>query len=104
MPGVVALVDDLMDRIRITAVAPQAVSGRGAADAVGAAVVVVDLGRHAGDLAEVRRVAPEAFVVAFGRHDDTVALAAAREGGADRVLARSKFFADVAAAVAPGER
>jgi hypothetical protein len=104
MTRVVALVDDLMDRSRITAVAPDSVSASAAADAAGAEVVVVDLGRHAGDLAEVRQVAPEAFVVAFGRHDDTVALAAAREGGADRVLARSKFFADVAAALTPGRR
>ncbi len=90
-----------MDRSRITAVAPDAVVARDAEGVAGAAVVVVDLGRYAPLVGDVRRVAPDAHVVAFGRHDDTAVLRAARAAGADRVLARSAFFADVAAALDP---
>ena len=96
---VVTLVDDLMDRSRITAVASDAVAARSPEAAAGADVVVLDLGRHAGALARVREQAPEAFIVAFGRHDDTAALEAARASGADRVLTRARFFADVGGAI-----
>ena len=96
---VVTLVDDLMDRSRITAVASEAVAARSPDAAAGADVVVLDLGRHAGALAQVREQAPDAFIVAFGRHDDVAALEAARAAGADRVLTRARFFADVAGAI-----
>ena len=101
MTRVVALVDDLMDRSRITAIAPDAVTTRTADGVEGADVVVVDLGGHPDAIADVRERAPAAFVVAFGRHDDADALRAARDAGADRVLARSRFFADVAASLEP---
>jgi DNA-binding NarL/FixJ family response regulator len=101
MTRVVVLVDDLMDRSRVTAAAPDAVAVRSIDDVADADVVVVDLGKHAGVLADVRAKAPGAFVVAFGRHDDAATLRAAKDAGADRVLARSKFFADVGAAIRP---
>src|SRR5262245_21790240 len=98
-PRVVTFVDDLMDRSRITAVAADTVAARSPDGAAGADVVVLDLGRHAGALAQVREHAPAAFIVAFGRHDDVATLEAARASGADRVLTRARFFADVASAI-----
>jgi DNA-binding NarL/FixJ family response regulator len=99
MTRVVTLVDDLMDRSRITAVASDTVAARSVEATRGADVVVLDLGRHAGELELVRERAPGAFIVAFGRHDDTAALETARASGADRVLTRARFFADVASAI-----
>jgi hypothetical protein len=104
MTRVVALVDDLIDQSRITAAAPDTVTTRSAGDVAGADVVVVDLGGHGDSITEVRDLAPGAFVVAFGRHDDADALKAARVAGADRVLARSKFFADVVGSLEPTDR
>jgi hypothetical protein len=48
----------------------------------------------------VRQGSPDAFIVAFGSHVDDEQLLAARAAGADRVLPRSRFFRDPAAAVA----
>ena len=67
--------------------------------------MLVDLARHGGDIPSVRIAAPGARIVAFGPHVDEEALTAARADGADAVLPRSRFFADVAAAAhggAPG--
>lgn len=97
----VALVDDLMDRSRVqSALGTDVRFTRAATDAAGADVVVVDLARHAGAIEAVRAAAPDALVVAFGPHVDADAMEAARAAGADRVLPRSRFFADVPAAVA----
>ena len=96
---IAALVPDLMDRSRVSAAVPDAVFVRDAASCVGATVVLVDLGRHGGDVGAVRAVAPDARIVAFGSHVDEVGLAAARAAGADLVLPRSQFFRDPAAAV-----
>ncbi len=96
---VVALVDDLMDRSRLAALEPITWAS-GPAGAVDADTVVVDLGRHAAAVGAVRRLAPDAFIVAFGPHVDGPVLEAARSAGADRVLPRSRFFADPAAALA----
>jgi hypothetical protein len=98
----VALVDDLMDRSRLTAALPGTAFARDPADVGDADVVVVDLTRHAGQLASLRSAHPQARLVAFGPHVDTETLAAARDAGADQVLARSQFFRDPAAALAPG--
>jgi hypothetical protein len=96
---VVALVSDLMDRSRISAALPDVefVSDETAAE--GAALVVIDLARHAGAVADVRQRCPTARIVAFGSHVDEPTLDAARAAGADTVLPRSRFFRDPAAAV-----
>lgn len=102
---IVALVDDLMDRSRVSAALPGARFTRTADDCADATVVLVDLARHGGDVSAVRAAAPGARIVAFGPHVDDEALAAARADGADAVLPRSRFFADVLAATqgtAPG--
>lgn len=95
---IVALVDDLMDRSRVSAALPDTRFTRTAADCADATVVLVDLARHGGDVAAVRAAAPGARIVAFGPHVDDDALTAARADGADAVLPRSRFFSDVVAA------
>ena len=98
---VVALVDDLLDRSRITAALPAARLCRDRS-AVGAADVnIVDLARHAADIAPLRAARPAARIVAYGAHVDDAALRAARAAGADAVLPRSRFFHDPGATVAP---
>jgi DNA-binding NarL/FixJ family response regulator len=101
MTRVVALVGDLMDQSHVRGSIDGLEIIRSAADASGADVVIVDLARHAGSIAEIRRAVPGALLVAYGRHDDPAALAAASAAGADRVFARSRFFKDPAAAIAP---
>jgi hypothetical protein len=96
---VVALVSDLMDRARLAGAIPGLEIVAGAAEAAGADVVVVDLGRHGDTLGEIRSVAPDALVVAFGPHVDTDGLVAARAAGADVVMPPSRFFRDPAAVV-----
>lgn len=96
---VVALVSDLMDRSRITAALPEAEFVNHAAGAEGAPFVVIDLARHVGSVADVRRLCPAARIVAYGSHVDEATLEAARVAGADTVLPRSRFFRDPAAAV-----
>ena len=98
---VAALVDDLLDRSRITAALPDVAMCRDRAAVGEADVIVVDLARHAGDVAPLRAAWPGARIVAYGAHVDDATLAAARDDGADVVLARSRFFHDPAAAVAP---
>jgi DNA-binding NarL/FixJ family response regulator len=99
---VAALVDDLLDRSKLAAAVPETTFTRDPAAVGPADVVVVDLATHGGDVLTLRAQRPEARIVAYGRHTDTEALAAARAAGADRVLARSAFFKDPAAAVAAG--
>jgi hypothetical protein len=101
---VVALVSDLMDRSRLSGAVPGielASEPMGIADAD---VVVVDLARFGGAVEDVRRRAPSAFLVAYGPHVDDAALTAARAAGADRVLPRSRFFKDPAAALSRDEQ
>jgi hypothetical protein len=100
---VAALVDDLLDRSKLAAAVPATTFVREPGAVGPADVVVVDLARHGGDVAALRARQPAARIVAYGRHTDTEALAAARAAGADRVLARSAFFQDPAAAVAAGQ-
>jgi len=98
---IVALSNDLMDRSRISAAVGDVEFARDASACAGAAVVVVDLARHGTDVAAVRRVAPDARIVAFGPHVDVELLDQARADGADTVLPRSAFFQNPAAAIAP---
>jgi hypothetical protein len=96
---IAALVPDLMDRSRISAALADVRYARTADECVGAEVVIVDLAKHADEVASVRRVAPHARVVAFGAHVDDALLAGAVDRGADVALARSQFFRDPARAV-----
>jgi hypothetical protein len=100
--NVVALMTDLMDRSRLkggndlevrfvrTAAAVREAVEAGSVDAV-----VVDL-KQPDALDAIRGVAGRVHVVGFGAHVDTEGLQAARDAGADAVLARSQFFADPA--------
>ena len=97
---VAALVDDLLDRSRITAALPDAATCRDRAAIEDADVIVVDLAHHAPDVAPLRAAWPNARIVAYGAHVDDDALAAAQADGADLALPRSRFFRDPAAAVA----
>ena len=94
---VVAYVPDLMDRSKLQALVDRFVPTAEALRGEAADVVVVDLSRPG-----VLDVVPDldARVVAFGRHDNVELLDAARAAGCAVVLARSKFFADPAGAVA----
>ncbi len=97
-----AFVDDLMDRSRLRAALGDTVRfAKAPSEASDAELVVVDLARHAHAVAAIRRAAPRARIVAFGPHVDDDALRSARTAGADVVMARSRFFRDVAAAVSP---
>jgi len=98
---VVALVDDLMDRSKLTAAIPDVTFTRAVDGCVDADVVIVDLARHGDDIASVRALAPTARIVGFGPHVDGDGADRARTAGADIVLARSRFFRDPAAALAP---
>ena len=88
---VVAYVPDLMDRSRITAVAPEVrfVDAPGALVGVEADVVVVDLGRP-GVVEVLPRIEPR--TVGFASHVDRDTVEAAEAAGCDEVLARSQFF------------
>jgi DNA-binding NarL/FixJ family response regulator len=97
--NVMALVTDLLDRSRFPDGTTFVRRLDGAADAE---LVVVDLsvGGAIDAVRSLRAAGSTARIVAYGRHTETEVLADARRAGADRVLARSAFFADVAAALA----
>ncbi len=96
-PSVVALVSDLIDRSRIQGViAGVRFAGTPtAAASIGGDVVVVDLVRFVAAIAPLRATLPDARIVAFGPHVDDVGAAAARDAGADLVVARSRFFRQI---------
>lgn len=96
---VVALVDDLMDRSRLSAALPGATFARDANACADADTVVIDLARYAAAVADVRAAAPAARIVGFGPHVDEQMLDGARAAGADLVVARSVFFRDPPAVV-----
>lgn len=98
------LIDDLFFRARVEATARAldvpvdlAKLGPDVADRVADdpdAIVLVDLNHPADPIAAIRALketAPSPHVVAFGSHVDSDRLKAARDAGADRVLARSAF-------------
>jgi len=99
---VVALVDDLMDRSRLSAAVPDVTYTRDPNGVGDADVVVVDLARYPSAVATVRTAAPAARVVAFGPHVDGAALDQARAEGADVVVPRSAFFRNPAGVVIGG--
>ena len=94
----VALVTDLLDRSKF----PDGTRFVRRLDGVDADVVAVDLSvAGAVDaIAALRAAGSTARIVAYGRHTSGDVLREARTAGADRVLARSAFFADVAGALA----
>ena len=94
---VVALVTDLLDRSKF----PDGTRFVRKLDGVEADVVVVDLSVAGAvdGIAALRAAGSGARVVAYGRHTNADVLRDAREAGADRVLARSAFFGDVAGAL-----
>jgi DNA-binding NarL/FixJ family response regulator len=94
---VVAMVTDLLDRSKF----PDGTRFVRRLGDVDADVVVVDLSVPGAvdGIAVLRAAGSTVRVVAYGRHTATELLAEARRAGADRVLARSAFFADVAAAL-----
>jgi hypothetical protein len=96
---VCALVSDLMDRSKISAAVSDVEFVRTADACADADVVVVDLARFGDQVVAVRAAAPTARLVCFGPHVDEDGAAAANAAGADRVLPRSQFFRDVAAAI-----
>jgi len=96
---VAATTTDLMDRSRIGSAFPDVrFAVDGAAD-----VVIVDLGRGAAQVAEIRAAMPAARIVCYGPHVDDDAAGAALDAGADVVMPRSRFFRDPAAAIAVPE-
>jgi hypothetical protein len=99
---VVALVDDLMDRSRLSAAVPDVTYTRDPTAVTGADVVVVDLARHSSAVAVARAAAPTARLVAFGPHVDDTGFEQARADGADTVVARSVLFRDPAGLVLGG--
>ncbi len=88
-----------MDRSRIGSSIPDV---RFALDTT-ADVVIVDLGRGAPQVAEIRATMPTARIICYGPHVDDDAAAAARAAGADVVMPRSRFFRDPAAAIGASE-
>jgi hypothetical protein len=96
---VVALVDDLMDRTRLSAQLPDLTFATEPAGCADAAVVVVDAERRGAAIEEIRVVAPAAVVVAYGPHVDADVPAAARADGAALAIPRSRFFRDPAGAI-----
>lgn len=100
---VYAFVPDLMDRSRITAALDDVTFTDDPEACSGAQVVIVDLARRGALVRDVRAVAPSARIVGFLPHLDDALAADAKAGGVDVALARSRFFRDVAAALAaPG--
>ncbi len=103
---VLALVPDLMDRSRMTAVPGidvRFVSAAGElasrSTAWSADVVVVDLARP-GVLEALEAGGISGRIVGFGSHVDTDVLDAARRAGCHEVLPRSRFFGDPGRALA----
>jgi len=96
---VAATTTDLMDRSRIGSSIPGV---RFTLDYV-ADVVIVDLGRGAAQIAEIRGAMPTARIVCYGPHVDGDTADAAHAAGADVVLPRSRFFRDPAAAIEASE-
>ena len=100
---IVAFVDDLMDRSRISAafdgVKFQRAIARDEPPKRDVDVVVIDLAKHAAIVSVIRAGYPTALLIGFAPHVDEASVNAAQVG-VDRALPRSRFFRDVAAALA----
>jgi CheY-like chemotaxis protein len=103
MDDVVAIVTDLFFQSRISSAARH--TGRTVrflttgAEAPVYALALVDLDAATDVLDAIRRLkaASSAPIVAFGPHVDTAGRKAARNAGADRVLAKSRFVSELPA-------
>jgi DNA-binding NarL/FixJ family response regulator len=89
-----------MDRSKISAAVPEVTFARTADACAEADVVIVDLARFGDQVPALRAAAPSARLIGFGPHVDEASAETARAAGADTVLPRSKFFRDIAAAIA----
>ena len=102
---VLAYVPDLMDRSKVAAAAPHAVFVADpealVATAAAGDLVVVDLGRPGVTDVLPALAAAAARVIGFGSHVDRATLEAATRAGCSEVLARSAFFRDLPALLAP---
>jgi hypothetical protein len=96
---IVAFVDDLMDRSRLSGAIPGVRFGRTVDDAGGADVVIIDLARYRDLVRAVRGTHDAARIIGFGPHVDDEAMESAREDGADLAVPRSRFFRDPAATI-----
>ena len=107
MSEVVAVVTDLFFQVRVSAAARAAnrplrfvTSLEGLAAAPAACLILVDLDADLDVPGAIRRLKGEdRYIVAFGPHLDTSSRKAARAAGANRVLAKSKFVADLPAII-----
>jgi hypothetical protein len=97
---VVAYVGDLMDRSRISAAVPDCRFAAAVGERLDADVFIIDLTRFGDVVARLRATCPASRVIAYGPHVDDGLAAAAAADGADTVMARSRFFRDVDAAIA----
>jgi hypothetical protein len=107
---VVAVVPDLFFQSRISAAARHAgrrvrylAGGQIGCEGKGFRLALVDLDAAPDVTPTVRslRAAGQGTIVVFGPHVDTEKRKAARAAGADRVLAKSKFVADLPTILAP---
>ena len=98
-PTVAAFVPDLMDRSRLASTFPgaQFVATPGELVDTTAEVVVLDLGRPGA--VDALAGLSERRTVGFVSHVDTALIQAAAAAGCDRVLPRSRFFADILSAL-----
>ena len=96
---VLAFVDDLMDRSRISAAFPGVTYTRIVPAEPDAELVIVDLARYAERIKPIRVALPHAQVVAYGPHVEWDARVIALREGADMVLSRNAFFRDPQTAI-----
>ena len=98
--SVVAFVDDLMDRSRITSAIEGVRYQRTiAVDAVSdfeVKIVIVDLLKHAGSVVAIRAHYPAARLIGFAPHVDAASTNAVLMG-VDVAVPRSRFFRDITA-------
>lgn len=95
MSRVAAYTPDLMDRSKISAAVPDVrfvATPEALVGLAGIEVVFVDIDKRGVLDALAAIVAGGARVVAYGRHTETAALAAAEAAGCAAVLPRSQFF------------
>lgn len=99
MKTVLAFVDDLMDRSRISAAFPGVTYTRTVPKDLEADLILIDIPRYGDRVTAVRTAFPAARIIGFGPHVDHDARVIALREGADEVFPRSLFFKDPHAVV-----